>query len=289
MADMQQRSPEWYEARKNRITASIVGAILGNSPYMTRNDAMRTLVRAREGAPPEFTGNAATEYGQGHEDGARVEYEMEFGCTIEQLGFVAHEDWAGVSPDGLIGDKGLLEIKCPYSMRHEDAPVPFKTIEEQQHYFDQVQFQLYITGREWCDFYQWAPNGTSRERIWLNPKWVRGCIPRLRQFHAEFLDEAADDHLAPKRVEIDTPEGAKMMAEWDQLGEAIDNMTQRKKDLLEELVRMAGGRNALVNGRKLTMTRREGSISYKKALDALAPGADLSPYRGKPSEFWQVR
>lgn len=286
---MEQRSPAWHEARKNRITASIVGAILGLSPYMTRNDAMRALVRAREGADPEFTGNTATEYGTGHEDGARIEYEMEFGVTVQQVGFVPYEDWAGVSPDGLVGDKGLLEIKCPYSMRHEDAPVPFKTIEEQPHYLAQVQFQLFVTGREWCDFYQWAPNGTSRERVWLDPKWVRDNIPRLRQFHAEFLAEPADDHLAPRRVEIDTPEAAKMMAEWDQLAEAIENMTQRKKDLLDDLVNLAGGKNALINGRKLTITRREGAISYKKALDALAPGADLSPYKGKPSEFWQVR
>ncbi len=286
---MEQRSPEWHEARKGRITASIVGAILGLSPYMSRHDAMRTLVRAREGAPAEFTGNVATEYGQGHEDGARIEYEMEYSATVKQVGFVPYEDWAGVSPDGLIGERGLLEIKCPYSMRHEPSPVPFKTIEEQPHYLAQIQFQLFVTGREWCDFFQWSPNGTSKERVWLDPQWVRDNIPRLRQFHAEFLAEPADDHLAPARKEIDTPEAARMMEEWDRLSEQADNIAARKKDLLDELVTLAGGSNALINGRKLTLTKRDGAISYKKALDALAPGADLSPYKGKPSNFWQVR
>ena len=63
----EQRSPAWFEKRKGRVTGSIVGAILGLSPYMTRADAMRSMVRAAIGAPSEFTGNVATEYGTMHE------------------------------------------------------------------------------------------------------------------------------------------------------------------------------------------------------------------------------
>ena len=59
--------------------------------------------------------------------------------------------------------------------------------------------------------------------------------------------------------------------------------------VLADLVALAGNRNALIAGRKLTLTQKDGAVSYAKAIKALCPGADLEPYRGKPSEFWGVR
>ena len=70
---MEQRTWEWFEARKGRITASSVGAILGHAPYATRDDVMRRMVREYHGAPEEFEGNIATEYGTRNEAGALTE------------------------------------------------------------------------------------------------------------------------------------------------------------------------------------------------------------------------
>ncbi len=285
---MEQRSEEWFLARKNRITASMVGAILGLSPYMTRSDAMRAMVRAREGAETEFKGNVATEHGTFHEDGARFEYEMETTHTVTPCGFIEYEDWAGASLDALIGETGLLEIKCPFGLRKDEAPI-FKPLADQPHYHAQVQFQLFCTGRKWAHFFQWAPHGTKLETVQADADWLNEHIPRLRQFHAEFLEEPADDHLAPLRVTIDTPQASKMVAEWDELAEAIERATERKKDLLAEMVALAGDKNAILSGRKLTMTKRAGAVSYAKALKAIAPDADLTPYTGKPSEFWGLK
>lgn len=286
---IEQRSPEWFEQRKGRVTASIVGAILNLSPYMDRADAMRAMVRAREGAESEFKGNIATDYGTRNEDGARIEYEMESGHDVEAAPFVPFEDWAGASPDGFVDKDGLLEIKCPYGLRKEPAPVPFKKLVDQPHYAAQVQFQLYCTGRKWCHFYQWSPNGSKMEVVDYDPEWAAINIPILRQFHAEFLDEPADDHIGPARVVIDTPDAYKMIAEWDELNEQLERAAERKKDLLAEFVKLAGEKNALIAGRKLTMTERSGSISYAKAVKALLPNADLKPYTGKSTTFWQVR
>lgn len=285
---MEQRSPEWFAARKGRITASIVGAILGLSPYMTRNDAMRLLVREREGAEREFTGNVATQHGEFHEDGAAMEFEMETGLGIEKIGFVPFEDWAGVSPDGFVNDGGGLEIKCPFGIRNDPEPV-FKTLADQPHYEAQVQFSLYVTGKPHWHFWQWTPHGRKHEVIYPDKDWQGRNIPILRQFHAEFLDEAADDHIAPKRIEIDTPEAHKMIAEWDEISEQLERATERKKDLLEQMIKAAGEKNALFAGRKLTLTKRDGAVSYAKAIKELLPKADLSKWKGKPSEFWQVR
>lgn len=291
MTEPAQRTPEWFEQRKGRVTGSMVGAILGLNPWMTRADAMRAMVREALGAEREFKGNAATKYGSYHEAGAIFDFEMETGIKVKPAPFVTYEDWLGASPDGYTSDGGLIEVKCPYSLRDKDVP-EFKPIDDQPHYMAQMQVQMYVTGTKHCWFYQWAPRGFDKVIIDRDEWWLNDHLPRLRQFHAEFLDELAnspDEHLAPKRIEIDTPEAARMVAEWDELNEQLERAAERKKDLLEAMVRLAGEKNALIGGRKLTLTERKGSISYAKAIKSLLPDADLTPWQGKPTTFWGLR
>lgn len=288
---MEQRTSEWHKARLGLVTASIVGAILGNSPNGTRADVMRRMVRDWHNAEPEFTGNIATEYGVSNEAGAIVEYTMETANKVEPIGFVTREDWAGCSPDGKIGEDGGLEVKCPFGLRNDPNP-QFKTLSEQPHYYDQVQFSLWVTGWKFWHFFQWTPSGkTTLECVLQDTDWQARNLPILRQFHAEYLHERVtpDDYIAPKRVEIDTPEAHKIMAEYDQLAEAIENAEARKKELLADMVRMSGGKDAIFAGRKLTKTTRAGAVSYAKALEKYAPGSDLEPFRGKPSSFWGIK
>lgn len=288
---IEQRSPEWHEQRRSRVTGSAVGAILGLSTYMTRADVMRRMVRDAIGAESEFTGNVATEYGTHHESGALVEFQMETGLTVVPAPFVPLSDWLGASPDGYASDGGLVEIKCPYGLRNEPEP-DFKQLADQPHYHAQMQVQMYCTGKMHCWFFQWSTHKTALEKVAYDPAWINENLPALRQFHAEFLDELrnnAPEYLAPKRVEIDTPEAAKMVAEWDQLNEQLELLAERKKDLLDSMVALAHEKNALIAGRKLTMTERQGSVAYARVVKEHLPELDLAKYRGKPSRFWQVR
>jgi len=287
----EQRSAAWFEQRKGRVTGSVVGAILGMSPYMTRADVMRQMVRASLGAEREFTGNVATEYGTFNEAGALIDFQMETGLQCKPAHFIAIDDWLGASPDGWTSDGGLVEVKCPYGKRKEESPV-FKTPDEQPHYLAQMQVQMHVARAPHCHFWQWATGGTRHDVIARDDAWLNATLPILRQFHAEYLDELAnspDEHIAPKRVEIDTPEARKMVAEWDELNDQLDRAAERKKDLLNDMIALAGEKNALLSGRKLTLTQRAGAISYAKAIKVLAPDADLEKWRGKPSSFWQVR
>ena len=288
---MEQRTAEWHAARVGRVTGSNVGAILGNNPYKTRADVMREMVREALGAEREFTGNVATDYGTNNEVNALNDYRLETLHDVEAIGFVPLEDWAGVSPDGLIGSDGMVEFKCPYSLRSADAPVPFKGIEEYPHYFDQVQFQLFVAQREWCHFFQWAPNGTRLEVVRPDKDWQADALPKLRQFHAEYLHEVkhnAAEHLAPKRVVIDTPEAHKMLAEWDDIAEQMERLAERKRDLLDAIVSLGGGVNAEIAGRKVTLVERAGSVAYARVVAEHCKGVDLEPYRGKPSRHWKI-
>lgn len=287
---MEQRTEEWHAARKGRITASSVGAILGHAPYATRDDVMRRMVREWVGAEPEFEGNIATEYGTRNEAGALTEYQMETGNAVQSVGFITRDDWAGCSPDGLIDEEGGLEIKCPFGLRKDEVPA-FKTLDDQPHYWDQIQFSLWVTDRSWWHFYQWSPRGTAIEEVKWSGSWQDENLPKLRQFYAEYLEERKNPaiHLEPKRPIIDTPEAHRIAAEYDQICEAIDRAEERKKELLADMVKIAGGKDVIFAGRKLTKIEKAGAVAYAKVVKALLPSADLEPYRGKPSTYWVVK
>ena len=80
--NIEQRTPEWFAARKDRITGSSVGAILNMSPFMKPDDVMRQMVREHHNYPREFIGNAATAYGTFHERIAIMDYEIEFNTSF---------------------------------------------------------------------------------------------------------------------------------------------------------------------------------------------------------------
>jgi putative phage-type endonuclease len=185
---MEQRTEEWFNIRKGRVTGSSVGAILGVSPFTKQADVMRRMVRDWHGAPSEFTGNIATSWGTRNEPGALIEYEMVSGNTVEPCAFYMFEDWLGASPDGLVGDKGLVEIKCPFGVRDKKPPV-FKTAKMQVHYYAQMQIQLYVTERDWCDFYQWTPNGDWLELVERDEPFLNTALPVLKTFYDRYLIE----------------------------------------------------------------------------------------------------
>lgn len=284
----EQRTEQWLAARKGRLTGSMAGAALGLAPYQSKDDCLRALVRDMHGMPSEFEGNIATEYGNNNEAQAKSAYEIETGNTVKDAGFVPFEDWSGASPDGYIGEAGLLEIKCPFGLRKDLTP-KFKSIEDQPHYYAQIQLQLFFTGRGWCDFWQWSPYGSSLERVTYDGGWINENLPKLKAFWWKAREADPADFEGPKRKLIDTPEAERLIAEYDELRDAIDNANERKKDIIARMVEMSGGKDAIVAGRNLTLVKRKGSVAYAKALAEYAPDADLEPFRGKDSESWQVK
>lgn len=286
MTNTLQRTPEWNSARRGRVTGSVVGAILGLAPYMTREEVMRSMVRAYHGAETDWSGNIATEYGTRMEPEAVQAYQYKTGNTVEDAPFVPFEDWLGASPDGYIGKDGLLEVKCPFGLRNDTDP-HFKPLADQQHYYAQIQIQLYCTDRAWCHFYQWSAYGDALETVHIDQSWLDKNLPVLRQFYAEYLLELDNpEHLEPLRIEVNTQQARLLLDEYAQLSEAIDNATERRKEVLAELVQAAGDKNALVWGRKLSLVERKGNVQYTKVPEL--KGVDLEPYRGNGSSFWKL-
>ena len=285
---MEQRSPEWFAARKSRITGSMVGAILGLDPNCTRSEAMRRMVRAHQGLPSEFVGNIATQWGKSHEQEAKEAFQYSKGIDVLDATFVVDpaRPWLGASPDGYIWDDAVFECKCPFGLRDHAKPVPFKTVEEQPHYHAQMQIQMLVTGRKRCLFWQWTPYDESLTVVDFDQTWVDANLPKLEAFYQEFLDQCDDAVDERTRAEIDTPAVRQKLAEYDDLAKLIEDAEARRKVILTELVVLSGGKDATICGRKLTKVEKAGSISYAAAIKELAPNADLEKWRGKPSSYW---
>ena len=287
---MEQRSPEWFAARKGRITASNVGAILGYSPFRTAGDTLRAMVREYHGAESEFKGNIATQWGTNHEDGAIIEYELITNRKVEKCGFYTYEHWLGASPDGLIGDDGLIEVKCPFSLRNEEKP-QFKTIFEQMHYFCQIQIQLFILDRQWCDFVQWCPADLKIERVQRAPEFIKTMLHELRDFFQQYqiAIQNPNEHLGDKQFSISTMDAKRLLAEYDDQCAIMEAASNRKQELLAKIVSLANNKDALICGRSLKKTQRAGAVSYAKVVKDHLPDLDLEQYRGKPSEYWVLK
>lgn len=296
MQQHDQGTPEWRAQRHGRITGSRVGSILGMSPWQKPADVLRAMVREYHGAESEFAaGNPATEHGKQNEQRAMLAFMRETGLTVEKCGFFPYGDRMGASPDGLTSDGGVLELKVPYGLRNGGD---FKLLKDQPHYEAQVQMELLATGCGHAYFAQYiAPKGDPLapdyvpeqlrvERVEADPAWIDKHLPAISAFYELYLSELDNpDHLEPLRVQVDTPEAGILLTELDAIRVRKKADDAREKELLAELVKLAGEKNALIHGRPLTQFVRAGNVQYAK-IPQLA-GVDLEKYRGKASSYWK--
>lgn len=291
---IEQRTEAWHKQRVGRITGSVAGGVLGLSPWQTPESILRQMVRAYHGAPSEFVTNPAVEHGTKHERQAMLCYMRETGNHVDDVGFLTYEDWAGASPDGLVDDDAVLELKTPFSCRDGK---PFKSIKEQPHYYAQLMFELISSGRRIAHFAQYrAPKGDpfspdyveeamEIEVVEWDQYWWDMNYVRLKAFHELYLRELNNPaHLAPLRVRIETDEAQHIVNRIGEIDDALHNLSEERKAHLEKLVQMANGKDADIWGRKLTSVTRK-TVAYAKALKAIAPDADLTQYTTSSSSW----
>lgn len=155
-----QRTPEWHLERLGKVTASAIYKVMAKTktgPGADRANYLAQLVTERlTGVPADSYSNAAMQWGTDTEPQARAMYSLEADGPVIETGFVAHPTIAqsGASPDGLVGDDGLVEIKCPNSSTHI-AALNGASIDRK--YMLQMQWQMACTGTAWCDFASFDP------------------------------------------------------------------------------------------------------------------------------------
>jgi len=200
---MEQRSEEWFQARLGKVTASRVADVLAKiksgESASRRNYKIQLVSERLTGEKQETYINQAMQDGIDREFYARERYVQQHG-EVEEVGFIQHPTLeAGASPDGLVGDDGLIEIKCPLGTTHTET---LMTQEVPSKYIPQIQFQLLCTGRKWCDFMSYNP--MFPEHLQLFVKRVDADPVYQKELEVEvgkFLDEVNDVINKLKEIE----------------------------------------------------------------------------------------
>jgi len=151
--DCVQGSDEWFNARKGKTTASKADVILANGKGL-ETYIYEIMAEYYSSEEEEKYTNDAMERGRIIESEARTIYELETDNIVQQVGFVKYNDYIGCSPDGLVGEDGLIEIKCPMNKTYL---IYLLTGEIDKKYYSQMQMQMLITGRSWCDYVVYHP------------------------------------------------------------------------------------------------------------------------------------
>lgn len=191
--DTQQRTHAWFAARRGKLTASNIGALLGLQSWTTPQKAYLRIGGRGGEAPKEDAGYAqrAMDWGTDNESNAILEYSAKTGNVVEQAGFVAHKTypWIGGSPDGYVGKEGLIEVKCPF-FRNANGRLHKKI---PSYYWIQMLVCLECTGRKWCDYICWVPGeGMNVFRVYADKEAFNYILSYLIPIHAAVLADCAD-------------------------------------------------------------------------------------------------
>ena len=206
---MEQGSDAWKAIRRGKITGTGFAKVLSTRGE-TRLNYMRQLVLERKtGITVESFTNEAMEWGTKTEPQARAYYEKIYHIEVDQVGFVSYTsknlavsmdyaNYVGVSPDGLLGDLGCIEIKCPNTSTHigyaATKSLPSK-------YKPQVQGLLWVTGRKWCDFISFDPR-VEKEPFWcIHVERDQAYINKLAAAVSVFIDEMVKMQLETQDVD----------------------------------------------------------------------------------------
>ncbi len=194
---MQQRDNDWFTIRLGKVTASRIADVTAKTKSgwgAGRANYKAQLIAERlTGMKQDTFMNAAMQHGVDTEEAARVAYAFLEGQTVLEEAFVIHPVIldAGASPDGLVGDDGLVEIKCPNTATHietlKGASIPAK-------YVGQMQWQMACTGRQWCDFVSFDPRMPEEMQLFVK-RLLRDdtLIAELEAYVRDFLDEVDAD------------------------------------------------------------------------------------------------
>ncbi|MFL2980827.1 MAG: lambda exonuclease family protein [Methylophilaceae bacterium] len=193
-----QGTQEWLQTRLGKITSSTIHKIMSSKENSsTRTRLLQDLIFERiSGSPTKNIVTAPMARGLELESEARKAYELQ-NEIVTLSGFIEHPTIkdAGASPDGLVGDDGLIEIKCLNKKSHEE--IIRKQILPRQYYI-QIQFQLACTQRLWCDFVAYHPDANQ-------PLYVQRIMPEIKlikEIHDKalvFIAEVEEKYKAMKK------------------------------------------------------------------------------------------
>lgn len=239
---LQRDSGQWKEVRRKLLTASNFGPVCRRLPHTACNSLVHRIIYA------DFDTDGML-YGRENEKNAIRDLEEEVGVKIDQCGlFVDPEHpFLGATPDGIIGETGIAEVKCPSSasnMTPDEAILARKctfwsvnkqtkemTVNKKHHYFYQVQGQLHVTRRQYCYFAMWTKKGIKVEKIEKdNNFWETQMQEKLLKFYMDcLLPELVDPRIRRSMPIKNPPYILKAIEEHKKRKSNQENSVQKKR------------------------------------------------------------
>lgn len=194
---IEQGTPEWHQLRLGKATGSRIKEIIAKTktgPAASRANYKAELVcERRTKTPLDGFSSGPMDWGKEQEAEARRRYEAEKGVLVQEVAFVDHPTipMSGASPDGLVGEDGLVEIKCPNTKTHIETLLANKAPSQ---YISQMQWQMACTGRAWCDFVSFDPRMPDDEqffciRVPRDDEYIKSLEAEVSKFLGE-VEEA---------------------------------------------------------------------------------------------------
>ena len=194
MIEIEQRTDDWYAARLGKVTASALHKVLAKTKTgygADRGNYMTQLVLERvTNSKADGYSSAAMQWGIDQEPFARAAYEATRGVMVDEVGFIPHPTIkdAGASPDGLVGDDGMVEIKCPESKTALECWLSENPVEAK--YFAQMQWQMRCADRSWCDYVVFDPRMPAKAQLFIkrverDDAWLEKAEAEVIKFLAE--------------------------------------------------------------------------------------------------------
>jgi len=189
---IEQGTAEWLQLRVGRPTASRFKDCIAGGQGKTRKSYMIQLAaETLSGAPTESFSNSAMEWGTETEPQARAQYEFATGNNVKEVSFIHHDTMkAGYSPDGLVGDDGLVEFKCPKTTTHIETVLSGKMPTGHN---AQVQGGLWLSGRKWCDFVSFDPRINGKNSMFIfrvnrDENYIADLEKKISMFESELAE-----------------------------------------------------------------------------------------------------
>ena len=194
MDNIEQRTDDWFTARLGKVTASSLHKVLARTKTgygADRANYLTQLVLERvTNSKAEGYVNAEMQWGLDQEPFARAAYEAHTGVLVDEIGFMPHPtiEMSGASPDGLVGDSGMVEIKCPSSKTALECWLSDDPVESK--YFAQMQWQMACAGRDWCDYVVFDPRMPQKAQLFIyrvnrDNEWLATTEKEVVKFLAE--------------------------------------------------------------------------------------------------------
>ena len=200
--DVEQGSPEWHDQRRGIVTASVMSQLItpaqirpANNPESRSIAALLAAERITGFTEPTYVSD---DMARGHDvEPLAAESYSEHHAPVTFTGFMVRDEFGfrlGYSPDGKVGDDGLIEIKSRRQKKHLQTILADEVPREN---IAQIQTGLLVSGREWCDYVSYCggmPLWTKR--VYPDQKWREAIIVAVTQFEMAVTDMTAAYHKA---------------------------------------------------------------------------------------------